>query len=142
MDQYIRSMLSRITLAPDHPSDQYRSGWLGDWVCERIMPRPDGTVLQLKAVAPHRPDAAALDAREELEAFQRYCDDLDDIFRHAGTKDLQGIRIPFYLNGIIRLQLGDMLRFLVALGERHLLQAQRIWASGQPAENRPSPRSH
>ena len=129
MDQTVRNILSRITLAPDHPVDDYRSGWLGEWLYGRVMPRPDGTLFKLKAMATHSPEGRELDAREALEAFQRHCDSLDDILRHVRTKDLRGIRIPFYLNGLISLRLGDMLRFLVAHGERHLLQAQRIVAS-------------
>jgi hypothetical protein len=127
LDQYIRSILSRIALAPDHPSDVYRSSWLGDWLYERIMPRADGSVFKLKSLQAHSPAVKAPpDGREEIEAFQRHCDALDDILRHVWTKDLRRIKIPFLLNGLIRLRLGDMLRFLVAHGERHLLQAQRI----------------
>lgn len=125
MDQTVRAILSRITLAPDHPGDEYHSGWLGDWLYGRIMPRPDGSVFRLKTITAHSPEGKELDAREALEAFQRHCDSLDDILRHVRTKDLQRIRIPFYLNGLISLRLGDMLRFLVAHGERHLLQAQQ-----------------
>lgn len=126
MDQTVRNILSRITLAPDHRGDEYRSGWLGDWLYERIMPRADGSLFKLKALATHLPEGRQVEAREALEAFQRHCDALDDILRHACTKDLRRIRIPFYFNGIISLRLGDMLRFLVAHGERHLLQAQRV----------------
>ena len=126
MDLTVRSILSRISLAPDYPSDVYRSGWLGDWLYERILPRSDGSVFKLKSLQAHSPAAEGLDGREELETFQRHCDALDDILRHVWTKDLRRIRIPFFLNGLIRLRLGDMLRFLVAHGERHLLQAQRL----------------
>jgi len=126
MDQYIRSILSKIALAPDYPADGYRSGWIGDFVYVRIMPRPDGSVFKLKALAAHYPEHQRLDGREELESFQRHCDALDDILRHVRTKDLRGIRIPFFINGLVSLRLGDILRFLVAHGERHLLQAQRI----------------
>ncbi|WP_188927565.1 DinB family protein [Puia dinghuensis] len=132
MDQHIRRILSRITLAPDRPLDVYRSSWLGDWFYWRIKPRPDGSVFKLKALQANCPDAESLDGREELVAFQRHCDALDDILRHVWTKDLRRIRIPFALNGMVQLQLGDMLRFVVAHGERHLLQAQRVWASNLP----------
>jgi hypothetical protein len=126
MDQTVRSILTRITLAPDHPVDEYHSGWLGDWLYERIIPKSDGSVFKLKAMPGHSPVGRELDAREALETFQRHCDALDDILRHVRSKDLRRIKIPFYLNGLISLRLGDMLRFLVAHGERHLLQAQRV----------------
>lgn len=126
MDEYIRRILSRIALAPDHPVDEYHSGWLGDWLYDKIMPRPDGSVFKLKATAAHLPNPTDLNGREALEEFERHCDALDDILRHVKTKDLRGIRIPFYGNGLIRLRLGDLLRFMVAHGERHLLQAKRL----------------
>jgi len=125
-DQYIRLILPRITLAPDSPSDLYRSGWLGDWLYDRTMPRPDGSVPKLKTRRAWCVDPAVIDAREELGKFRRHCDALDDILRHAATKDLRRIRIPFYLPRLLHLRLGDLLRYLVAHGERHLLQAQRV----------------
>ena len=70
-------------------------------------------------------DAERIDARDELSLFQRHCDALDDILRHAATKDLRRNSIPF-LPRIVHLRLGDMLRYLVAHGERHLLQAQQV----------------
>jgi hypothetical protein len=125
-DQYIRSILFRITLAPDWPSDRYYSGWAGDWIYERIMPRPDGTVFKLKLIKAHCLNGESLDGRAVLENFQRHCDALDDILRHAATKNLQRIKVPFYFSKIAGLRLGDTLRILVAHGERHLLQAQRV----------------
>jgi hypothetical protein len=125
MDASIRAILSQITKAPDRPGDEYNSGWLGDLAYSLIMPRPDGSVFRLKAMKSQCPDTAMLDGREELEAFQRHCDALDDILRHAAGKDLRRISIPFFVPRLIRLSLGDTLRFLVAHGERHLLQAQR-----------------
>ena len=126
MDQSIRSILSRIALAPDFNSDEYNSGWLGDLACSIIMPRPDGSVFKLKARKSQCVDAAAIDSREELLVFLRHCDALDDILRHVATKDLRRITIPYFFPRFLRLRLGDVLRFLVAHGERHLLQAQRV----------------
>ena len=130
MDANIRTILSRIAKAPDHPGDAYVSGWLGDWVYSVIMPRPDGSVFRLKARKTECPpnDLAELDPREALGAFQRHCDSLDDILRHVATKDLRRISVPFVRPGLVCLRLGDMLRYLVAHGERHLLQAQRVMA--------------
>jgi hypothetical protein len=127
LDASIRSILSRITKAPDRPGDHYTSSWLGDWAYSVIMPRPDGSVFRLKAMKTQCPaDPAKLDGYAELEAFQRHCDALDDILRHVASKDLQRIRIPFFVPRVIRLRLGDVLRYLVAHGERHLLQAHRV----------------
>jgi hypothetical protein len=126
LDANIRAILSRITKAPDTPGDEYTSGWLGDWAYFVIMPRPDGSVFRLKATKSRCPDPAKLDGREALGVFQRHCDSLDDILRHVANKDLRRIRIPFFMPRLVRLRLGDVLRSLVAHGERHLLQAHRV----------------
>jgi hypothetical protein len=125
-DQYIRTMLSHITLAPDLTSDRYSSSLIGDWIYDRVMPRADGTVFKLRATKAWCVNGDSLDARGALESFQRKCDALDDILRHAATKNLQHIKIPFYSSRVFRLRLGDTLRILVAHNERHLLQAQRV----------------
>jgi DinB superfamily len=128
-DIYIRSILSRITRATDTKSDEYRGSWIGDWAYEKIMPRPDGTVLKMRAAKSIRPvQPEEEDVRTVIESFQRKCDALDDILRHAATKDLQRIRIPFHFIPLVHFGLGDILRFTVAHNERHLLQAQRITA--------------
>jgi hypothetical protein len=126
MDFYSREILSRITLAPDNPSDLYRSSLLGDWVYEKIMPRPDGTVFKFKARRSLCAGSEQQDGKEAIRVFQRHCDALDDILRHVATKDLRRITIPFYFPALFRLRLGDVLRYLVAHDERHLLQAQRV----------------
>jgi hypothetical protein len=124
-DVYIRNILPRITLAPDHLSDQHRSGWLGDWAYEKIVPRPDGSVLKMKTVKSVSPGKDLEEGKIVIESFQRQCDALDDILRHAYTKDLRRIRIPFHFVPFFHFSLGDTLRFVIAHNERHLLQAQR-----------------
>jgi len=125
LEHYIKPILSRIALAPEYPSDTYHSGLLGEWVYGKIMPRADGSVFRLKTLKIYCPDRLGEDYKEELSEFQRHCDALDDILRHVTTKDLRRLRVPFLAPGL-SLQLGDLLRVLVAHGERHLLQAQRL----------------
>lgn len=123
---YTRIILSRIALAPDVKGEQYRSGWLGDWLYRKMMPRPDGTVFRLPSPRSLHASREGLDGQEELERFLQQCDALDDILRHVSTKDLQGIRIPVSFAKVLRLRLGDNLRYMVAHNERHLLQAHRV----------------
>jgi hypothetical protein len=123
---YIRYILPRVTLAPDRPSDEFRSSWLGDWAYEKIVPRTDGTIFKMKtakAVLPVKPNE---DLKEVLHNFHRTCDAMDDILRHSATKDLRRIRIPFHFIPFLQFSLGETLRFLVAHNERHLLQAQHL----------------
>ncbi|HEY4207554.1 MAG TPA: DinB family protein, partial [Puia sp.] len=107
-------------------NENYRSGWLGDWLYNKIMPRSDGSVFKIPSPKHLHASKEGLDGREELHRFLQQCDALDDILRHVSTKDLQRIRIPFNFSKFIKLRLGDMLRYLVAHNERHLLQAHRV----------------
>jgi hypothetical protein len=128
-DVYIRDILSRIAPAPDVKMEHYRSGWFGEWVYVKMMPRPDGTVFKLPAPRSLRVSREGLDAYGELQCFLQHCDALDDILRHVATKDLQSIRIPLSFAKFLRLRLGDNLRYIVAHNERHLLQAHRVLQS-------------
>lgn len=127
---YIRSILPRMTSAPDvkatPESDVYRSGWLGDWLYNTIMPRQDGTVIKMKTLRSLHPTGKELDGKEVLHQFLQQCDALDDILHHASTKNLQKIKIPISFANFLHLRLGDNLRYLVAHSERHMLQAQKV----------------
>ncbi len=125
-DIYIPCILRRITLAPDIKEEDFKSGWLGDWIYEKIMPRSDGSVFKLRAPKSQWPRDGEGDGKEILSRFLQQCDAVDDILRHAATKDLRRIRIPFSFTRLLRLRLGDNLRYLIAHNERHLLQAQRV----------------
>jgi DinB superfamily len=123
---YVRSILTRISGAPDIKADKYNSGWLGDWVYSKIMPRPDGSVFKMRTGKLTRPATGVLDGQDILHRHLQNCDMIDDIVRHAATKDLQRIKIPFSVLQVLKLRLGDSLRYLIAHNERHLLQAHRM----------------
>ena len=125
---YIRSILSRITKAPDVKGEDYRSGWLGDWIYEKVMPRADGSVFKIRARKTTQASSLELNGQETLQRFLQQCDMIDDILRHVATKNLQSIRIPLSFSGLLHLRLGDNLRCLIAHNERHLLQAHRVMA--------------
>src|SRR5882757_881650 len=125
-DIYVPCILTRITLAPDVKDEHFRSGWLGDWIYEKIMPRADGSVFKLRAPKSHCPADSERNGKEVLSRFLQHCDAIDDILRHVATKDLQRIKIPFSVIRLLHLRLGDNLRYLVAHNERHLLQAHRV----------------
>ena len=137
---YIGYIMARITKAPDikvespdSKMEKFKSGWLGDWVYERTMPRPDGTIFKIKAAKFLRPVSTHLDGHDVLQRFLQHLDMLYDILLHARTKDLEGIRIPLAFNRLLKLRLGDNLRLMVAHCERHLWQAHK-GMSGLPAD--------
>ncbi|HEV2352641.1 MAG TPA: DinB family protein [Puia sp.] len=127
-DIYIRSILPRVTLAPDSSDDGFRTTWLGEWAYGKIVPRPDGSVLKMRSAKSVRPAKPQGDPGEVIQTFLRACDAMDDILRHASAKDLRRIRVPFHFIPFLHFSLGETMRFIIAHNERHLLQAQRLMA--------------
>jgi hypothetical protein len=125
-ETHLKSVLVRITNAPDVQELTFNSGWVGDFVYSKIIPRPDGRLLRIRIPKIFHPHLKDLDGREVLQQFLQQLDTLHDIIRHSSTKELQGIKIPFALAGMVRFRLGDMLHCLVAYSERHVLEARQM----------------
>ena len=129
---YIDSIVPEINRAADtNQCPEFRSTWLGDWFYERNMPRPDGTIQKIKTPKSINTHEAALDGHDVVNRFLQHQDSIHDIIQHASTKDIEAIKIPFAFTSLLKLRLGDNLRFLVAHNERHLMHAQRIMAEFQ-----------
>ncbi len=123
---YISPVIPKISNEPETQSAIYKSSWLGDFIYQQTMPRADGTILKLKARKLLRPQNNPLDGHDVLKRFLQQQDIIYDILQHASTKDLQHIKMPFSFTHLLKLRLGDQLRYLIAHNERHMLQAQRV----------------
>ena len=119
-------ILQRISKAPDVKASHFQTGWLGDFIYERTMPRADGSLFRLRTPGMFQPKSQAYDGREVLERFLQQQDTIHDVLQHAFCKDLKKIKVPLPLTRLISLRLGDNLRIIIAHNERHILQAQRI----------------
>ncbi len=128
---YIDAILAQITKAADTREKLYKSGWLGDWVYQRTMHRLEGYHMPT-AKSSHAP-SLELDGRGILDHFGQQLDTLHDIIRHAATKDLERIKVPIS-DGLhlIKVRMGDNLRYMVANSERHIFQAKQLLAALDP----------
>jgi uncharacterized damage-inducible protein DinB len=59
-----------------------------------------------------------------LKEFLAGQDKLQQLLEQAKGKDLAKIHIPITLTKLIKLRLGDTLRFLIAHEQRHMIQAR------------------
>jgi hypothetical protein len=124
---YINIIVHQINNAADVSEKHYASGWLGDWAFDWLLPGPGRVALKLKEKKYHA-HPLALDGKEVLDRFLQQLDTIHDIIRHASTKDLHRIKIPLSSNKLLKLRLGDNLRYLVANSERHVLHAKQLMA--------------
>jgi hypothetical protein len=124
-------ILKKIGSSPDVNILHCQSGWFGDWVYEKLMPRSDGSVYKINTPKKFRVKSLMSDAIEVLNEFIEQQHVMHDILNHVSSKDLNRINIPFYFSKLLTFRLGDTLRFIVAHNERHLMQASRIMANIQ-----------
>lgn len=59
-----------------------------------------------------------------LKEFVGHQDKLVQLLELAKSRDLNTIRIPTTITNLLKLKLGDMLRFLIAHEQRHMIQAR------------------
>jgi DinB superfamily len=130
---YLHAINEALKDASINAKEIFKSNWLGNWAYEKIIPREDGSILKMKAPKFLHPPVTKLNGAAVLEKYMRQSDEFDHILELSQYVDLQKVKIPFSFTKLLKLRLGDNLRFIVAHNERHLLQAQRVLKS-LPAE--------
>jgi DinB superfamily len=125
---YLKYINTALANAPIQARETFKSNLLGIWSYDLIMPRQDGSVFKLRAPKFLHANPVNLDGEQVLSSFMKQLDDFDHILELAQYVDLQKIKIPFSFTSLLKLRMGDNLRFIVAHNERHLLQAQKVLA--------------
>lgn len=109
-------------LKRDKPATRtFRSGWLGNYFTNLMLPKQGEVKNKMKAPKNHRPSFHA-DARPVIEQFLHQQYQLLDLLEKAKKKDIGKIRVPISLSRFIRLKAGDTFRFLIAHEQRHFVQ--------------------
>lgn len=101
---------------------EFKSSWLGNYFVNMMMPGEKSK--KMKAFKDHRPPAD-LDAYAVVAEFIQQQEQLLGYLKKARKNDLNRIKIPISIAKWLKLNLGDVFRFLIAHDERHILQARR-----------------
>ncbi len=102
--------------------DIFQSSWLGTYFT-RLMDPETGKKKQ-KAFKDYMPPVN-LDAYAVVAEFIQQQETLLAYLKKARNTDLNAIRIPISILKWLKLKLGDVLQFLIAHNERHMVQAKR-----------------
>lgn len=126
-DYYLPLIENAILAQPasaDRNNTLFKSGWLGNYFIRLMKLNVEGGVSKkMKAAAKHLPEKNA----ESHTVIARFIDQQEkmlSLLDKAADVDLGSIRIPVSINKWVRLQLGDILLFLVTHTERHFAQAE------------------
>lgn len=123
-DHYLPAMEKAILSYDGQGESQiFNTGVLGGYFAA-LMRGKNGRITKMtspKAQTPAAPDLPLT----TIDRFLHQQEQLLRILELAAATDLRRITVPISLNRMIRLRLGDTLRFYVYHIERHVLQAQR-----------------
>jgi hypothetical protein len=106
-------------------TDNFTSGWLGDYFAKLMRPKPNGQLKSKMKAPKNAVPSPAPDPRAMLAEFIDQQEKLLQLLSAAAKVDLNKVRIPISIAPWIRLKLGDTFLFFTAHIERHLLQAER-----------------
>ena len=103
--------------------DRFKSGLLGNYFVEMIKPKEK--LNKIKALDEMNPNNSELDATS-LDRFIKQLNRWLQLFERAETINLTKVKTAISFTKLIRLRLGDTLRFVVHHNERHLVQAKNL----------------
>ena len=104
------------------PEHVFKPGFLGNYFVKLMQ--PEDNIKKMKASKVHFPEHIT-DAHAVIATFIQQQETLLQYLRLAKTKKLDNANIPVSIFKWIKLNPGDVLRFLIVHNERHILQAKR-----------------
>lgn len=123
---YLPAMKKAMTEHVTHPSAWFGSGFWGDYFTKAMKPTNVFEVKnKMKALKAYSfPNSLHVETvLNEFVEQQEELLRLIDLCRHV---DIGAVRVPITITKLIKLKLGDTLRFLVAHEQRHMIQARNM----------------
>jgi len=142
---YLKEIQNRITENPKKSDQIFKSGFLGNYFANSMLPPASTSRLALnnrssastskskkmkkmKTFANMNPINSSLDKRV-LEEFIQQQYDMLRLLDGAKNSNLNKIKCGITITKLLKLKLGDTFRFVIYHNERHLLQAEKVCQS-------------
>ena len=123
---YLPEIRRRLQNSSAKPTKTFRSGLLGNYFAESMLPKPGfKTMNTFKVMNPLNAD---LD-RSALQDFSNQLEEMLELLEMARRKNLNRIRTSISISKLIKLKLGDTFRVVIYHNERHLQQAKKLISS-------------
>ena len=121
---YLPALEKGLDRVPLQKTENYRPGWLGEKMAQS-MRAEKARSGKMKAPRRKNPAGQLLNRAIVLERFGQDLLRMQQILNRASGKDWHAVRIATSLSPLLRLTLGDTLRFCVYHTDRHMQQALR-----------------
>jgi hypothetical protein len=124
-DFYLVEIEKQIMANRNGPSSTtFRSGLLGNYFAN-LMEVKEGKITKMKSPKDKNPASMNLNFTT-INRFLKQQEQLTSLLKSCRTVDLTRAKSAISLTRLIKLRLGDILRFYTYHIERHVLQAERI----------------
>lgn len=114
---------------PNKTLTLFRSGFIGDYFVNMIRVKP-GEMKKMSTTKDKNPLGSILTVTT-VDRFLKQQHLLKALLEQATYTDMTKLRTPISITKMVRLRLGDTLRFMVYHIERHVIQAEQTKLNGQ-----------
>lgn len=122
---YLPAIQKAIDKATTGSTENFRSGWLGNYFTKMMMPGENGLLAtKMKSPKDHAP-TKILESHQVIAEFIDQQETLLKLLRKARQHDLNKVKVAISIAPFIKLKLGDVFMFLIAHLIRHSQQADR-----------------
>ncbi len=121
---YLPALDKALAHATGKAEAEYKAGWLGEYFA-KTMRAENARPGKMKSPKDKNPVGAPLDARQVLSVFEKDLHRTEAILQKSLTASWNRTRITTSLSSMLRLNLGDTLRFYMYHVDRHMQQAMR-----------------
>ncbi|MEZ5055321.1 MAG: DinB family protein [Chitinophagales bacterium] len=120
---YLSKMEERIKKSTSQPESEFKSGWLGNYFAESMLPKEK--LNKMKTFQDKNPLNANL-SRAVIDTFLEQQIKLLEILNASRNVSLNKVKIPTSISRFITIKLGDTLQFYINHILRHLKQIESI----------------
>lgn len=125
-DFYLPAIEQQLLNRELKPDAIFRSGVIGNYFANLMKPDQK---KKLKSPADKRPSDSVLSVTT-IDRFIKQQELLRTLLHRSLGANLTRIKVPISITKLIKLRLGDTLRFVVYHNQRHMAQAQRCITTG------------
>ena len=127
-DFYIAAIGNAIKNSDSKPVDQYKSGWLGNYFAESMLPKEK--LNKMNTFKDKNPIHSSLQ-RTVIDRFIEQQKKFISLYEASEKVNINKVRVPITLSKWITLRIGDLFRFLMNHNIRHFQQLDRILQSAR-----------
>lgn len=111
------------------PQNTFTPNWLGNMAANSMKPSPKKKIsYKMPTFSILKPAQTTLDKEKTIKEFLKQQEQFLALLKKANQVNLQKIKVSSFVGSIVSFQLGDIFRFLIAHSQRHVLQAQNVYA--------------